>query len=123
MVHASYKDPGSMNRGISRKGYLRAISTEIPENLIKASDYRKKELENIIKIRSGEQKPNLISNRFFWHSEYLSHQREEYFTSVRMFSERNHNMEYPHNKESLKMHQTHAATHTYKALEKHKAAQ
>lgn len=104
MVYAWYKDPGSMNRGISRKGALKPVGPEIPIKLSEVSDYRKEELENIVKIRKGEQKPNLVSNRFFWHSEYQSHQRPDYFTSVRMYSERNHNMEYPHNWESLKMH-------------------
>lgn len=104
MVHASYKDPGALNRGISRKGYLKPTDAEIPENLLIVSDYRKEELNNIVRIRKDIQKSNLVSNRFFWHSEYQSHQRPDYFTSVRMYSERNHNMEYPHNMESLKMH-------------------
>ena len=104
MVYAWYKDPGSMNRGISRKGALQPIGPEIPLKLAEASDYRKDELKNVVKIRTAQQNPNLISNRFFWHSEYQSHQRPNYFASVRMFSERNHNMEYPHNWESLKMH-------------------
>jgi chondroitin AC lyase len=104
MVYAWYKDPGAMNRGISRKGALKPIGPEISENLSEVSNYRKNELENISEIRKGELEPNLRSNRFFWHSEYQSHQRPDYFASVRMFSERNHNMEYPHNMESLKMH-------------------
>ncbi|MDX1284635.1 MAG: polysaccharide lyase family 8 super-sandwich domain-containing protein, partial [Draconibacterium sp.] len=104
MVHGKSKDPGAMNRGISRIGYVSLVNASIPEKLSKASDYRKDELENIVRIRNGEQKPNLTNNKFFWHSEYHSHQRLEYFTSVRMHSERNHNMEYPHNFESLKMH-------------------
>jgi chondroitin AC lyase len=104
MVHAWYKDPGIINRGMARKGYLKPISAEIAENLMNASDYRKDELKNIVRIRKGEQKPNLVANRFFWHSEYQVHQRPEYHTSVRMHSERNHNMESAINMTSLKMH-------------------
>jgi len=104
MVHGRSKDPGSMNRGISRPGYVSRANADIPRKLSKVSDYRKDELENIIRIRNEEQNPNLRSNKFFWHSEYQTHQRAKYFTSVRMYSDRNHNMEYPHNYESLKMH-------------------
>ncbi|MFY0654821.1 MAG: chondroitin lyase [Cyclobacteriaceae bacterium] len=104
MVHGIYKDPGAMNRGVSRKGYLKSSSTKIALDLMRATDYRKDEIQNILKVSKGEQGTRLSSNRFFWHSEYHSHQRPDYFTSVRMYADRNHNMEYPHNKESLKMH-------------------
>lgn len=104
MVHGWYKDPGSINRSMSRKGSLKPISPELPEDLLRITDYRRDELANIVNIRKGEQAPNLTSNRFFWHLEYQSHQRPGYFASVRMFSDRNHNMEFPHNEESLKHH-------------------
>ena len=104
MVHAWYKDPGVMNRGMARRGALSPADADIPGKLMLGTDYRKAELENIARIRKGEQKSNLKGNRFFTHSEYFSHQRPGYFASVRMFSTRNHNMEYPHNQESLKQH-------------------
>lgn len=104
MVHGWYKDPGVINRGMAREGSLDPIGPELPEKLLKISDYRRDELEKIVAIRRGASKPDLKGNRFFWHSEYFSHQRPRYFASVRMFSERNHNMEYPHNEESLKHH-------------------
>lgn len=104
MVHAWYKAPGIINRGMSRKGTLNATGPELPKKLLLVSDYRRQELENIVKIRTGEQKPNLAYNKFFWHSEYAIHQRPGYHTTVRMFSDRNHTMEAPHNEESLKMH-------------------
>jgi chondroitin AC lyase len=75
-----------------------------PENLLKASNYRKAELEEIIKIRKGEKKPALTWDRFFWHSEYFTHQRPTWFSSVRMHSNRQNGMEQPHNEEGLKMH-------------------
>lgn len=104
MVHAKYKAPGIINREMSRKGALDATDAKMPEKLLMISDYRRQELENIIKIRTGVQSPNLAYNRFFWHSEYAIHQRPGYYTTVRMFSDRNHTMEAPHNEESLKMH-------------------
>jgi len=46
----------------------------------------------------------MSGSRFYWDSEYYSHQRPGYFTSVRMYSSRNHNMEMPYNSEGLKNH-------------------
>jgi chondroitin AC lyase len=104
MVHASFKDPGVINRDMSRDGALAPIGPELPLKLAAITDYRRSELENVVSIRQGAQPPNLSHNRFYWHSEYFSHQRPGYFASVRMHSSRNHNMEAPHNEESLKMH-------------------
>jgi chondroitin AC lyase len=104
MVYAWYKAPGLINRDMSRKGDLAPVSDEIPRKLAMITDYRKPELENIVRIRNGEQKPNLTYNKFFWHSEYAIHQRPTFYASVRMFSDRNYTMEFPHNMESLKHH-------------------
>lgn len=104
MVCGKFPDPGAKNRDLSRKGTLNPAGAEIAENLRKASDYRKAELEDIVKIRKGEKEPALTWDRFFWHSEYFTHQRPGYFSSVRMHSSRNHNMEQPHNEEGLKNH-------------------
>ncbi len=104
MVHGTYPDPGAKNRDLSRKGTLNPLGVGIAENLLAASDYRKAELQQIISIRNGERKPDLVSDTFFWHSEYFTHQRPGYFASVRMHSARNHTMEQPHNEEGLKMH-------------------
>ncbi len=104
MAYSRFPDPGAKNRDLSRKAALSPIGSGIPENLLLASNYRKDELENIIKIRKGEKEPNLKWNRFFWHSEYLTHQRRDYFTSVRMHSSRGSNMEQPHNEEGLLNH-------------------
>ncbi|MEX1238811.1 MAG: polysaccharide lyase family 8 super-sandwich domain-containing protein [Cyclobacteriaceae bacterium] len=104
MVYGKFPDPGAKNRDLSRRGTLHAAGSELAENLLKTSDYRKAELEEIVKIRKGAKKPELTWNRFFWHSEYFTHQRPDYFTSIRMHSSRNHTMEQPHNEEGLKMH-------------------
>lgn len=104
MAFGKFPDPGASNRDISREGHLRAKGTGTPERLLKASSYRKDELEKIIKIRKEEISPGLSSTKFFWHSEYFTHQRPGYFVSVRMFSSRNHNMEMPYNGEGLMNH-------------------
>lgn len=103
-AYGIYPDPCAENRDLSRKGALHASGTEIPQNLMTASDYRKKELQNIIDIRNGEHAPNLVWDKYFWHSSYFAHQRKNYFTSARMYSSRQNNVEEPYNEESLKMH-------------------
>jgi chondroitin AC lyase len=104
MVYGKYPDPGAENRSISRRGSLRPVGSSTPERLLRASDYRNAELEKIVKIRKGEINPDLSGIRFYWDSEYLSVQKPDYFTSVRMFSSRNNNMEVPYNGEGLKNH-------------------
>ncbi|MFP4342354.1 MAG: polysaccharide lyase family 8 super-sandwich domain-containing protein [Cyclobacteriaceae bacterium] len=104
MVHGKYPDPGAKNRSISRQATLAAANTQLPEMLLLSTDYRQQELQEIISIRKGQMMPKLESNRFYWHSEYQSHQRPDYFASVRMYSSRNHNMEEPYNGEGLKNH-------------------
>jgi chondroitin AC lyase len=104
MVYGRFPDPGAKNRDLSRKGTLRPAGAELARNLLKTSDYRKAELEQIVAIREAQLQPDLTWNRFFWHSEYGTHQRPDYFASVRMHSSRNYTMEQPHNEEGLKMH-------------------
>jgi chondroitin AC lyase len=104
MVFGKYPDPGAENRSISRKGNLDPIGAATPERLLKATAYRKDELEAIVRIRKDEIRSNLSGTRFYWDSEYFSHQRPSWFASVRMYSSRNHNMEEPYNSEGLKNH-------------------
>lgn len=104
MVFGKFPDPGAKNRDLSRKGTLKAAEPALAENLLIISDYRRSELEEIARVRGSDRTPQFAWNRFYWHSEYLSHQRPKYFASVRMHSSRNHTMEQPHNEEGLKMH-------------------
>ena len=104
MAYAVYPDPGAKNRDLSRKGDLGPEGTDIPENLLKSSDYRKNELEDIIKIRRGAKKADKTWNRYYWWSSYFVHQRKNYFASVRMHSSRQNNVEEPYNEEGLKNH-------------------
>ncbi len=103
-AYGKYPDPAGRNRGISRLGALNPRSPELPQKLLRITDYRQDELETVVQIRKGEREPDLRSNKFFWHTEYFSHQRPHYFTSVRMYSSRNHSMEVPYNSEGLKNH-------------------
>ncbi|MCP4312088.1 MAG: chondroitin lyase [Bacteroidetes bacterium] len=103
-VYGIYLEKGAMNRGISRKEIFNPISTATPENLLIASDYRKGELEEIMGLRRAEISPSASFAKFFWQSEHFVFQRPGFYTTVRMFSIRNQNMEYPHNSEGVLNH-------------------
>jgi len=104
MAFGKYPDLGAKNRDLSRKGTLSPAGTELPSNLMVISNYRKAELDNLVKIRNGTIAPNLQWNRYFWNSSYFTHQRPTWFSSVRMHSSRQNNMEEPYNDEGLKNH-------------------
>ncbi|MFW5835559.1 MAG: polysaccharide lyase family 8 super-sandwich domain-containing protein [bacterium] len=104
MVYGKYSDPGVQNREISRMTVLEAASPQIAEALYRTSHHRREELATIAKIRRGEIEPDLRYTSFFWHSEYFIHQRPDWYASVRMYSERNNNIDAPHNEEGLKNH-------------------
>ena len=107
MVYGKYNDPGTKNRDITRSDPEKsggAMGTTAIERLTKTSDYRKSELEEIARIRKGEVAPTLSFGKFFWQTEHFSFQRPDFFTSVRMHSTRNDNMEVPYNGEGLMNH-------------------
>lgn len=104
LAYGKYPDPGAKNRSITREGTLLPVGTSIPEKLLKAETYRANELVAIIKIREGIEKPQFSYSKFFWDSEYFSFQRPDFFTSTRLFSSRDYNMEQPYNGEGLMNH-------------------
>ncbi|GAA5221934.1 polysaccharide lyase family 8 super-sandwich domain-containing protein [Membranihabitans marinus] len=104
MPYGLYPDLGAKNRSISRLGSLKKVSNQTALYLLKVSDYRSTELQEIINASSGLQNKVAEYNKFFWQTEYMSHQRSNFFASVRMYSSRNYNMEYPYNSEGLKNH-------------------
>ena len=104
MVYGKFPDPGAMNRDITRSGSQKAFGTGTPERLLKTTDYRKNDLEEIVKVRKGETNTTLSHSTFFWQSEHFTFQRPDYFTSVRMYSTRDCNMEEPYNGEGLMNH-------------------
>ena len=104
MIYGKYPDPAAKNRSISRKGTLKAQNASIAKKLITCTDYRKLELQENIDICTKNKKPTQSFASFFWQSEHFTFQRPEYFTSVRMYSTRNDNMEVPYNGEGLLNH-------------------
>lgn len=104
MVYGRTADTGIKNRDISRGGRGHSYSTATPERFVKTTDYRKDELENVIKARKGESFEVMPYAKFFWQTEHFVFQRPKYYTSVRMYSTRNANMEVPYNGEGLTNH-------------------
>ena len=101
----TYPDPGAMNRGLSRPGALTPYGPELPLRLLQATDYREEELRTLVNRRRGTASaPPHPTDRAFWTSSYHSHQQPDYFSSVRMYSRRNHSTEEPYNREGLLMH-------------------
>ena len=98
MVYGVYEDISVKNRSISQKAAaFQPYGTLEIERLFVSTDYRKKELEEIIKLRKGEAQPSASFAKFFWQTEHFVFQRPHFYTTVRMFSSRNRNMEEPYN--------------------------
>lgn len=104
LIFGKFPDPGAKNRSISREGTLKPFGSSIISKLLTSTSYRKDELEEIKSTRDSGTKSTLSHATFFWHSEHFSFQRPNWFTSVRMYSTRNHNMEVPYNSEGLLNH-------------------
>ena len=98
MVYGIYEDVGVRNRDITiKKSDFKPKEIVEIERLFITTQYRRSELENIIKLRKGEVIPNTSFAKFFWQTEHFVFQRPTFYTSVRMFSTRNKNMEEPYN--------------------------
>jgi chondroitin AC lyase len=97
LVYGIYTDISVKNRSITHKATFEPRGITEIERLIFSTDYRKDELEEIIKLRRGEAAPTKSFAKFFWQTEHFVVQRPNYYTTVRMFSTRNRNMEVPYN--------------------------
>lgn len=103
-VFGKFPDAGATNRDVSRPGALRPFGAQTAENLLLTTSYRKNELQEITDIRKKGVKPTVSHATFFWNTEHFTYQRPDWFTSVRMYSTRNYNMEQPYNSEGLLNH-------------------
>ena len=113
MVYGTMVDPGVRNRDIARPEPRTGREEHTPlrgdpsmaEKLLKAGGgYRQAELEEIVAARKGDHSHTPSFARFFWQTEHFVFQRPGFYTSVRMFSSRNRNMEEPYNGEGLTNH-------------------
>ncbi len=108
-------DYGVKNRSISRPGTTKKYDSKIPIKIVALTNYRKDEMNSIIGLRSGRKSEEIISHAtFYWISEHFTFQRPNFFTSVRLYSSRNMNMESPYNSEGLlNHHRGDGANHIY----------
>jgi chondroitin AC lyase len=97
MVYGVYEDISVKNRSISNKSTFKPHGTLEIERLLVSTDYRRAELEEIIRLRKGQAQPSASFAKFFWQTEHFVFQRPRFYTTVRMFSTRNRNMEEPYN--------------------------
>ncbi|MDP4680517.1 MAG: polysaccharide lyase beta-sandwich domain-containing protein [Cyclobacteriaceae bacterium] len=97
LVYGVYTDISVKNRSISHKATFAPQGTLEIERLLISTDYRKDELEEIIKLRKGDTEPSRSFSKFFWQTEHFVFQRPNFYTTVRMHSTRNRNMEVPYN--------------------------
>jgi len=104
LVYGIYEDISVKNRSIASRSTFQPKGTLEIERLLHSTDYRRKELEAIIRLRKGEASPSLSFAKFFWQTEHFVLQRPNYYTTVRMFSSRNKNMEVPYNGPGITTH-------------------
>ncbi len=97
MVYGIYPDISVKNRSISNQSTFAPADVVEIERLLLSTDYRKEELEEIIRLRKGEAAPSRSFSKFFWQTEHFVFQRPNFYTTVRMYSTRNRNMEEPYN--------------------------
>ena len=97
LVYGVYTDISVKNRSISHKSSFEPRGVTEIERLLFSTDYRKTELEEILELRKGETEPSSSFCKFFWQTEHFVFQRPNFYTTVRMFSTRNRNMEVPYN--------------------------
>lgn len=97
MVYGIYIDVSVKNRSVTQKTNFKPEGIDEIERLLRSTDYRKDELEEIIRLRKGEIMPSRSFAKFFWQTEHFVFQRPGFYTTVRMFSTRNRNMEEPYN--------------------------
>ncbi len=97
MVYGIYTDVSVKNRSIANQYDFKPAGTVEIERLLLSTDYRQEELEEIMKLRKGEAKPSRSFSKFFWQTEHFVFQRPNFYTTVRMYSTRNQNMEVPYN--------------------------
>ena len=97
LVYGVYEDVSVKNRDITSKNNFQPRGTVEIERLLVGTYYRKAELEELIRLRKGTARPSKSFAKFFWQTEHFVFQRPNFYTTVRMFSTRNANMEMPYN--------------------------
>ncbi len=104
LVYGVYRDIGVYDRSITHQRSSSPRGALEIERLLKSTDYRSQELEDILKLRRGEEASIRSFAKFFWQTEHFAFQRPHFYTSVRMHSTRNRNNEQPYNGPGIVIH-------------------
>ena len=104
MARGSSTDFGAEGREITRRGQTAGHLAAAAGNMLKLPTGREEELRALAARASDEPAPPLEGNRHFWRSDIMTHHREAYYTSARMFSSRLANTDSPCNSEGLVSH-------------------
>ncbi len=104
LVYGIYEDISVKNRSIANKTTFQPKGTDEIHKLLASTDYRSEELKEILALREGIAKPSKSFAKFFWQTEHFVVQRPNYYTTVRMYSTRNRNMEVPYNGPGITTH-------------------
>ncbi len=105
MIRGAYWDYGVMGREISRAGRNALGILPGLKALEPLAGKRLPELRAMeARLLGDEKAPPFAGNKHFWCSDYMAHHRPGFFASVRMFSTRVDNTDWPCNREGLKSH-------------------
>jgi len=104
MARGSTTDFGAEGREITRKGQTAGHLATAARNMLKLPTGREEELRATAARAADEPALPLEGNRHFWRSDMMTHHREDYYTSARMFSSRLANTDAPCNNEGLLSH-------------------
>jgi len=104
LAHGVYRTPASMNRDITRRGGISGLGSGVLHELMRATEYRREEMMDLVKVRMEGAPPTWQGNRYFWRSTFHVHQGVGYHAALRMYSSRNHSTEGTFNGEGLKNH-------------------
>jgi chondroitin AC lyase len=107
MVRKSTRDYGATGRGLTRRAGESGSAAYIGgilDTMLKIPTGRESEFIALKDQIDGARKSSVIGNRYFWRGEIMTHHRDTFYISARMYSERLFNTDGSHNGEGLLSH-------------------
>ena len=97
-------DYGAAGREITRRGKSASYMKTVVETLSRTEAERKDEFGAFMASIQEDFSQSIVGNRHFWCSDIMTHHREKFYASARMFSNRLLNTDGPANREGLLSH-------------------
>jgi chondroitin AC lyase len=94
MTRGGVNDFGAEGREISRPNHTANSLIEIGGNLLAMHTGREDEIQSMIARVTNPDAPQLTGNKAFWRTDFMVHQRPNYYASARLYSARTHNTEW-----------------------------